>query len=90
MVRAPLDVDFGAAFNRRLTIDWKEPRPDNEGDDFEDDTPSESGTAESFAVTHYQKTIRALADNTEAARAFLELIQGRQRRTGQTADEITG
>lgn len=92
-VREPLDVDLGAALGRRLALDWRGPVRDwaaDDSDDFGGDDRSEDGRAVSSTIAQYEKTIKALAVNTAAARAFLELTHGGQRRTAPTADENTG
>jgi hypothetical protein len=90
LVHTPPDIDFGAAADRRFLIEWKEPGSDDAADDLQDEGDRECGPATGSTIGHYQKTIVALAANAEAARAFLDLAQGRQRRTGQAANGNAG
>jgi hypothetical protein len=84
LARTPVDVEFGPALDQKLIIEWNRPGPEDAADDSEeDDRPGST-------IEHYEKTIRALAANAEAARALLDLAQGRQGRTGPAADRNAG
>jgi hypothetical protein len=83
-VRDSPDVAFPGDAARVLLIEWAEAEPD------EFDTVTRLGaedSVQSTTIKHYERMIRTLATNAEAARALLDSAAGRQGRTGHGPDD---
>ncbi len=87
ILRGPSDIVFTGTTERQLLIEWARPGCDDWGNPISGDEANFwEGDLERTTVSHYERTIQALAVNLEAARVFLELARGRQVRTGPSTD----